>query len=111
MAKTTYEWKINKLECLPNEQKIVSKVHWSLSAKRGDYNCDCFGEIQLDYEEDSELIEYSELDEKIVLNWVKSELHGTVNDEVHLKSVLSERLNELELESLKTQGLPWGSDL
>jgi hypothetical protein len=107
MSRTIYEWKINKLECLPNEQKIVSKVYWSLSAKKGSYNCDCFGEVQLDYEEDSELIQYSELTEKIVLNWVKSKLQGTDNDEVHLKGVLSERLNELELESLKIQGLPW----
>jgi hypothetical protein len=107
MARTTYEWKINKLECLPNEQKIVSKVHWSLSAKRGDYNCDCFGEIQLDYEEDSELIEYLELTEEIVLSWTKEKLQGTDNNEVHLKSVLSERLNELELALLKNQELPW----
>ena len=107
MSRTTYEWKINKLECLPNEQKIVSKVYWSLGAKRGDYNCDCFGEIQLDYEETSELIEYLELTEEIVLNWVKTKNKGTDNDEVHLKSILSERLNELELAPLKNQELPW----
>jgi hypothetical protein len=107
MTKTTYQWQINKLECLPNEEKIVSKVHWSLGAKRGDYECNSFGEIQLDYEENSELIEYSELTEEIVLNWVKLKLKGTDNNEVHLKSVLSEHLAELELEPLKNQELPW----
>jgi hypothetical protein len=108
MARTTYQWQINRLECLPDEQKIVSKVHWSLSAKRGDYECNCFGEIQLDYEEGSELIDYSELTEEIILNWTKEKLQGTENNnEVHLKSVLSKRLNELELEPLKNQELPW----
>jgi hypothetical protein len=108
MARTTYQWQINRLECLPDEQKIVSKVHWSLGAKRGDYECNCFGEIQLDYEEGSELIDYSELTEEIVLNWTKEKLQGTENNnEVHLKSVLSKRLNELELEPLKNQELPW----
>jgi hypothetical protein len=107
MSRTIYEWKINKLECFPNDQKIVSKIYWSLSAKRGDYNCNCFGEVQLDYEEDSELIEYSQLTEEIVLNWVKSKLQRTDNDEVHLKTVLLERLKELELEPLKNPELPW----
>jgi hypothetical protein len=42
------------------------------------------------------------LTEEIVLNWVKDKLQGTENNnEVHLKSVLSKRPNELELEPLK----------
>ena len=82
--------------------KIVSKVYWSLGTKRGEYECNCFTKIQLDYEENFELIDYLELTEEIVLNWVKDKLQGTENNnEVHLKSVLSKRPNELELEPLK----------
>jgi hypothetical protein len=107
MSKITYQWKINKLECLPNEQKIVSKVHWSLMATRENYSCDCFGEVLLNYQEGSELIEYSELTEEVVLSWVKANIQGTDNDEDFLKNILLERLNELELESLKNPELPW----
>jgi hypothetical protein len=102
---TTYEWKINKLECLPNEQKIVFKVHWSLTAKKEEHQCNCFGEVELNYEENSDFIEYSELTEEIILNWVKEKLQDTINNEDTLKEVLSTRL--FELESRVVLELPW----
>jgi hypothetical protein len=105
MSNTTYQWQINKLECLPTEQQIVSKVYWSLTAKRGEYQCNCFGEIELDYENNSVFIEYSELTEGTVLNWVKENLKDTVNEEKYLKEVLSTRLSGLE--NSVTLELPW----
>ncbi len=102
---TIYQWQINKLECSSVEEKIVCKVHWSLNGKRGEYECNSFGDVELNYEEGSEFIEYSELTEDIILGWVKSKLYGTVNDEKTLKEVLSTRLSEFENEVVLE--LPW----
>jgi hypothetical protein len=112
---TTYQWQINKLECLPTEEKIVCKVDWSLSATRNNISSYCSGSIDLNCEEldEENFIEYSQLTEEIVLEWTKDyiNLYQEWNSEENLKVVLEQQLNAIENQHLINQELPWGSDL
>jgi hypothetical protein len=112
MEKTTYQWKINKLECLPNEQKIVSKVYWSLNAVRNNISSYCSGIIDLNYDEldEENFIEYTQLTENIVVEWTKEyiNLYQDWNNEEKLKIVLEQQLNLIENQNLINPELPWG---
>jgi len=101
-----YEWKIRNLKCIATEQKIVKSVAWTFSLTKGGHYCDCCGEIELDYPEDQNFIQYENLTEDIVIEWVKTKLSlSDNNNEDNLKLVLNQRISLLESEV--SYNLPW----
>jgi hypothetical protein len=111
MSNTTYQWQINKLECLPTEQQIVYRVYWAFIATRNNVSVNSIGSIDLNYDEidEEEFIEYSDLTEEIVLNWTKEhiDLYQEWNNEENLKIALNNELDAIENQNLIYPELPW----
>jgi hypothetical protein len=107
---TNYTWKITQLECFSTDfvTNIIKKVHWDLSAKRGDNNTSCIGEVSFDEYDEENFLEYDSLTEEQVLFWTQDKLNQQQgeNDVNTLKETLSEQLDALE-NKLSTPTLPW----
>jgi hypothetical protein len=109
-TRTTYTWQIIQLECFSNDvaTNIIKKVHWGLSAKRGENSTSCVGEVIFDEYDEENFLEYDSLTEEQVLSWTQNKLNQQQgeNDVNTLKETLSEQLNDLE-NKLSTPILPW----
>lgn len=107
---TDYTWQITQLECFSNEvtTNIIKKVHWGLSAKRGENITSCIGEVSFDEYDEENFLEYDSLTEEQVLFWTQNKLNQQPgeNDVNTLKETLSEQLDAIE-NKLSTPTLPW----
>jgi hypothetical protein len=105
-----YNWKITKLECFPDENKIVTKVHWAFTATKNHHTSTSFGEVDIDYDlENQNFIDYNSLTEEQIIEWTKIyiEKYQSWNSEDKLKGILEKNIEELELKELKEHTLPW----
>jgi len=76
-----YKWYISSLEAKPSfegKQKVVHTIHWRLMGKETvddkTYIAEVYGATNVDYEENENFIEYDDLSEENVVEWVKSKL-------------------------------------
>jgi hypothetical protein len=106
-----YQWKIKKLECYPDENKIIHRVYWKFSATKNSHKSSTFGDIELPYNdyENENFVLYENLEESAVIEWVKHSLeqNQSWNSEENLKVSLQKNIGELELNHLKFNDLPW----
>ena len=105
----TYTWNVenNGLECFPtfeSQINVVFKVHWKVNATDGINNVSIFGKQLLDYKKDN-FVEFSNLTEEQIINWVQSAM-GT--DKVtEIQTQLDNMINDLANPSIVLPKLPW----
>lgn len=104
-----YSWLIDQLDCKPQENEVtdvVAIVHWRLMATDGTYNAVVGSALTLDaYDGKNAFIEYKDLSEEDVLEWVQSKLG---KDEISsLKSHLDGVIKNQQAPQIVTLDLPW----
>lgn len=103
---TTFTWKIAQLE-RETADGYVYTAHYTVDAVSDDqvYRAGAYGSIGLERPE-GEMIPFSELQEDLVITWVKHKLTGEKVAEI--EAALQGQLDEQRAPS-KAQGVPWAA--
>ena len=106
----TYTWKVEHLDCLPssgNKNKVVSIIHWAVLGSDGNNAITIRGAQSVNYVEGSPFIEYNDLTEKDVLDWIQPAMgiESVTAIQEKLDSQLANLLNSTTL----GVSLPWSN--
>jgi len=98
---TVYTWNINSLDRKLSDG-VVFNVHYDVTAEAGENTASIYGTIGLEApSEGHTFIEYADLTEEVVINWIKALL-----DESAIEASL-----QADIDSQKTPveaaGIPW----
>jgi hypothetical protein len=101
---TTFTWGINTLE-RETDDGFVFTAHYTVNANDGTYSAGAYGSIG--FQRPDNLIPYNQLQEDIVIDWVKEALGG---DEkiAEIEAALQQQIDEQRHPS-KAAGVPWAS--
>ncbi len=106
---TTYEWKIERLDCYPTLEtfeNVVSTVHWRLFAFSTDgFQTSTYGSVTLDTADMSPFTPYEELTEAQVAGWVQAELGPAVVE--MYETTLAQNLQDQRTPPIVSPPLPW----
>lgn len=100
-----YTWNFPSLEVELSQnglEKVVSVVHWRLTAKDGDYLTDIYGSVSLDPPQAMSFIAFDNLTEQDITSWVEAKL-----DVEQLKSSLETQINTMKHPTTITVPPPW----
>ena len=103
---TTYKWKVIALYCKPSYEgktNVIETVHWRCDANDGTFNASTYSTCNLEYDTESEFIEYADLTEEQIFEWVWS--HGVDQDATQTN--LDSQLELLVNPPIITPILPW----
>jgi hypothetical protein len=100
---TNFVWGINTLE-RETDDGFVFTAHYTVNAEDGTYSAGAYGSIG--FQRPDNLIPYNQLQEDIVIDWVKEALGG---DEkvAEIEAALQQQIDEQRSPS-KAAGVPWG---
>jgi len=96
----TIHFKIAQLERQASDG-FVTTVHWTASKTDGANTVSSYGTVSFNKEDSGDLIPFADLEESIVIFWVKNKL-----DVEALEAAFDAQLVELATPTSKT-GLPW----
>ena len=101
---TTFTWGINTLE-RETDDGFVFTAHYTVNANDGTYSAGAYGSIG--FQRPDNPIPYNQLQEDIVIDWVKEALGG---DEkvAEIEAALQQQIDEQRHPS-KAAGVPWAS--
>ena len=71
----TYEWKIEQLDVVPSTEdlsNVVYRIHWRLCASAGDLDTDFHGVATLSPPAEAAFVDYSELTNETVVEWLQA---------------------------------------
>ena len=106
-----YTWSIDSLNCFPslnNENNVVNKVNWRVSATDETYFVNAYGEQALLSKTSGDFIPYVDLTEIIVIDWVKESLGA---DQVaSIQTSLDNQITALIKPPIVTLPLPWANN-
>lgn len=112
----TFTWKIKKLDCLPNENglsNVVKNVYWECLARQDNHVISQSGIASVPSPESAEtFIQYSDLTESQVLNWVDYTVKtkgGRIGNKASVESSLQAKINSLSTTTPVSIDLPWGT--
>jgi energy-coupling factor transporter ATP-binding protein EcfA2 len=99
---TTFAWGINTLE-RETDDGFVFTAHYTVNAEDSTYSAGAYGSIG--FQRPDNLIPYNQLQEDIVIDWVKEALGG---DEkvAEIEAALQAQIDEQRSPS-KAAGVPW----
>ena len=98
---TVYTWNINNLDRKLSDG-VVFNVHYDVTAEAGEYTARNYGNIGLAApSEEHTFIEYADLTEEVVINWIKALL-----DESAIEATLQANL-DLQKTPVDAAGIPW----
>jgi hypothetical protein len=99
---TNFVWGINTLE-RETDDGFVFTAHYTVNAEDGTYSAGAYGSIG--FQRPDNLIPYNQLQEDIVIDWVKEALGG---DEkvAEIEAALQAQIDEQRSPS-KAAGVPW----
>jgi hypothetical protein len=72
---TTYQWTIQALDCVPQEDGLTDVVviaHWNVSATDGTYTSSVYGTQSFTYTPSSPFTPYADLTQDQVVGWVQA---------------------------------------
>jgi hypothetical protein len=102
MADTVFSWKIAQLEREVSDGYVFT-AHYTVDARDGAYSAGAYGSIGFERPK-SELIPFSDLNEDLVVSWVKEKLGE--EQVVSVETALQAQLEEQRKPS-KAAGVPW----
>jgi hypothetical protein len=94
-------WKINQVISNKGDGLVV-KIYWSAALTDGAFQASDFGAV--DIERSQSFIDYPELTEKVILEWVFDKLGA--NKVSMIEDALSEKINSQKNQGVVI-GLPW----
>ncbi len=106
-------WRVEDLECLSQVdsfEKIVHKIIWRVDAVNGHFNCYVGGVVEVTHNNNSDTyIQYDDLTEEIVVNWVKETLgiDKTKESEDTVTSLIDEDMETAQHPIELKISLPW----
>lgn len=103
-----YQWTIQALDCIPQEDgrtNVVVTAHWSLSATDGTYTSSAYGTQSFNYDSGETFIPYDNLTQNEVVLWVQQ---GMGTDVVNaLQESLNKQIQNQINPPIVTPPLPW----
>ena len=106
----TYTWKIENLGFTildEGKQNVVNVILWRFTGTNDVFSSETCGATQLDLDKNVSFIEYENLTENIVLNWLISAIGEEQIAEIKLK-IDTQIESQIEAQKPKTgSGLPW----
>jgi hypothetical protein len=103
----THTWSIERLEQLNNETGTVANIFFKVYSVDGDVNCTSSGMVDLNTENIEEFIDYEDLTEELLLEWVKERLGENLgNFEINNAAWIDSVLNP-PAPRVITKPLPW----
>lgn len=98
---TVYTWAVNNLERTLSDG-VVFTVHYTVTAESGEYVSSSYGSVGLDApSEDHTFIEYADLTEAVVIDWIKDLLDVSAI-EASLQVIIDNEKSPVE-----AVGIPW----
>jgi hypothetical protein len=114
MPTITYTWKIEHLDCVHSQDEltnIVCKIHWRLYGSDGFYTLNLYGDTQICGPDPENFVEYDNLTESAVIQWLKDSINESANEERHSVIQLETSLENMlaaKRETMNTpRWLPW----
>lgn len=107
--KITKTWKINSLDCKPDQEGLNDYVvtsHWTLTATDGTYTGSVYGTASFDVDSDkTDYIPFYELTEKEIIQWTQAAL-GAKQVAAYESNVLQQIENQIN-PPIISPSLPW----
>lgn len=102
---TVFTWKVNSLDRETSDGYVMT-AHYTVNAQDEAYSSGAYGSIG--FERPETLIPYSDLNEEIVIGWVKDRIGG---DEkvAEIESALQAQIDEQRTPT-KASGIPWAQE-
>jgi hypothetical protein len=103
----TYTWKIEQLDydvSAEGQSNVVICVHWRLVGTNGTYSGQIYNTLALPFNPDKSFIEYADLTQKQIIDWVEANL-GSENI-AELKQNIDAQI-EAQMHPKTGSGLPW----
>jgi hypothetical protein len=104
----TYTWSISGLFAYPEmdgKSNVVFNVQWSCNGTDEKNNYSISGTEQLNYLTENNFIEYQNLDENIVIEWIKNSIGLERINQIYAE--IDEILNAISNPPVINQSLPW----
>jgi hypothetical protein len=111
-------WKIEALNCkssFDNKTDVVETIHWRLNGVEGElseegngyYATSIYGSQKVTYEEGSPFIDYSNLTEEGIVQWVKDALGE--EQVTNYETIVNNQLESVKNPTVVTPILPWSN--
>lgn len=110
----TYDWSITGLvkKSIDDVDGVVVQVQWTITANDDEFNTEYYGVTNLNFNEESldSFIDFTELTEETVLDWVKGNIDESYMDSIY--GILQEELDKLKnhIQFIDESNLPWSPD-
>jgi hypothetical protein len=107
---TTYQWNIQLLDCIPQEDgktDVVVTAHWSVSATDGTYTSSAYGTQSFTYDAGKAFIPYPDLTQDEVIAWVQSGMG--IDAVTALQESLDKQIEAQINPPIVTPPLPWAT--
>jgi hypothetical protein len=105
---TTYNWTIQAMDCVPQEDghtDVVVTAHWNVSATDGTYTSSVYGTQSFTYPPENPFTPYEDLTQEQVVGWVQDGMgpEGVASLEANLDTQIENQINP----PIVTPPLPW----
>jgi hypothetical protein len=105
---TTYQWTIQAMDCVPQEDghtDVVVVAHWNVSATDGTYTASVYGTQSFTYNPETSFTPYADLTQEQVVGWVQDGMgpEGVASLEANLDTQIENQINP----PLVSPPLPW----
>jgi hypothetical protein len=107
---TTYQWNIQALDCVPQEDgktDVVVVAHWIVSATDGTYSSSAYGTQSFTYDAGKAFIPYPSLTQDEVVGWVQAGMG--VDAVTELQENLDKQIENQINPPIVTPPLPWAA--
>lgn len=104
----TYQWKIQALDCVPQEDgftDVVITAHWTVSATDGTYNAGVYGTQSFALDSKSSFTPYADLTQDQVVGWVQEAMG--IDAVTALQENLDKQIADQINPPIVTPPLPW----
>jgi hypothetical protein len=102
----TYQWSIENLQTISNEEqsKIVFMVGWKVTGSNGQQSSAIYGVQHINYDQQKPFVQYENLTEQNVLDWVKESMNGKFGQ--YEKDIAAQIDNQVNPQPV-VANLPW----
>lgn len=90
----TFSWRIAGLQCFPEYEGrdlVVTNIFWTVTATLDNKTSYATGNCVVRFDDSSEFVDYSNLSEQTVQNWISPEYRETVETQILEKLEANER--------------------
>jgi hypothetical protein len=109
---TTYQWTIQALDCVPQEDgktDVVVTAHWNVSATDGAYTSSAYGTQSFTYDSAKSFTPFSSLTQDQVIGWVQESMG--IDAVTKLQESLDNQIADQINPPIVTPPLPWATVL